>query len=147
MTADSGTDQDCSHAVGLSMTVPVGQITAARHSLVDWARSRRVPRAIVDAIALAAYEAMANAAEHAYPNGDGEVTLRATRGPGGTVIATVVDHGRWRQPPADPGTRGHGIPLIHQLADDADIHFGELGTRVRMRWYLPASEPATGRSD
>lgn len=131
MPADSG----CCAPV-LSLTVPVEEITAARHRLVAWARTQQVPGTVVDALALAAYEAMANAAEHAYPDGDGEVTLRVEWSDDDVVTATVADHGHWRPPPDDPGTRGHGLPLIRQLADDALIHHDGAGTSVEMRWDL-----------
>jgi serine/threonine-protein kinase RsbW len=85
-------------------------------------------------IVLASYEAMANAAEHAYaghPHGD--LTIEATY----TVAAltvVVVDGGAWRAPTGEDPFRGRGLPLIAALTDRNVVRHGPDGTLVSMDW-------------
>ncbi|HWE89090.1 MAG TPA: ATP-binding protein [Pseudonocardiaceae bacterium] len=119
------------------------QVTTLRLEIQDWAREAGLPTEVVDAVALAAYEAMANVVEHAYGDGDGSgagsgtgtVDLHASI-EDGTLTVTVADQGRWRPPPADPGLRGRGLALIEGLAGRATITPTGRGTTVRMRWPL-----------
>jgi serine/threonine-protein kinase RsbW len=93
-------------------------------------------------IVLAVYEAVANAAEHAYrtlPVHPGQprpiaveaLYRRRTR----TLEITVSDHGRWR-PPLPTHTRGYGLRLIRAVADTTNIHTGPGGTTVTAQWRL-----------
>lgn len=128
----------------MRLSVSTDGITQARHALVAWARDAGCDPDLVQRIELAGYEALANAGEHAYPDGVGTVELTAVYD-GGRVSITVVDRGHWRPPPADPGTRGHGLPLIERLADRAEIGRGPNGTSVRMLWNTaPPDERASG---
>ncbi|MFF5987154.1 ATP-binding protein [Prauserella flavalba] len=111
--------------------------TELRGELAEWSRGLGLPEQTRDAIAIAAYEAMANVVTHAYPAGTtGVLELRADR-QGDGVAVVVSDRGRWRTPPADPGIlHGRGLPLIHALSDHAEIRPAAAGTTVTLTWHV-----------
>ncbi|MFJ6095957.1 ATP-binding protein [Williamsia muralis] len=88
------------------------------------------------AIVLAAYEALANAAEHAYA-GDphpGTMSIEARHSPSSDRLSvTVSDRGRWR-PPAHNRFRGRGIPLIRALCDRPVFVKEASGTTLTLEW-------------
>jgi anti-sigma regulatory factor (Ser/Thr protein kinase) len=93
-------------------------------------------------ITLTISEAAANAIEHAYGPGDAEFDLEV-RLLDGEVLATVRDHGRWReQRTAAEGTRGRGLGIIEGLMDNVEVTRSDAGTTVRMRRRLEPSEAA-----
>lgn len=87
-------------------------------------------------VILAVNEALANAAEFAYPRGGpGTADLEAVRDViRGTLTVTVSDRGLWRESNPLPGrrSRGRGIPLMRILADSLSIDTTGPGTRVRL---------------
>jgi serine/threonine-protein kinase RsbW len=96
-------------------------------------------------VLLATYEALANAAEHAYQDtqGLGTMNLLAHYDPGaGRLVVTVSDGGTWREPARGSASgapfalRGRGIPLMQALADDATIRGTTGGTHVRLSWPI-----------
>jgi anti-sigma regulatory factor (Ser/Thr protein kinase) len=92
----------------------------------------------VDDVVLATHEALANIADHAYPEGDGDAFLDADVTPE-AVVVVVRDRGRWRPPSIDPGWRGRGLTIIRGLAEQVEVRQGDGGTTVVMRWALPGS--------
>ncbi|MGH3878293.1 MAG: ATP-binding protein [Actinophytocola sp.] len=127
----------------LHVRVPAvaGRLTGLRHTLSDWAERVGLTTEDCEALTLATYEAMANTVEHAYEGQvRGVLDLRAVRDHAeGRVVVTVTDYGRWRPPPADPGTRGRGLHLIRGLTPDSAISPSKKGTTVSMSWPLPTS--------
>jgi serine/threonine-protein kinase RsbW len=111
------------------------QLAGVRREVEQWAQGAGLAEELVEDVVLAAHEALANVADHAYPDGDGEAWLEA-RCADSAVEATVRDEGAWRTPPADPGWRGRGLMIIRGLADAVDVHHDGAGTVVRMRWKL-----------
>lgn len=111
-----------------------GHLVEVRHQLERWAARTGLPAPAVADLVLSTYEALANAAEHAYPSGHGPVDLVAARTTEGRVLVTVSDRGRWRPPPVDPGFRGRGLLMIKMLADRMEIRQGAHGTTVHMEW-------------
>ena len=110
-----------------------------RDELEQWARSAGLSDRVADSLALASYEAMANAVEHAYDGRTGLLDVEAAlRGAG--VQVTVTDQGSWRTPEENAAERRRGLLLIHRLADEAVVTSGEDGTRVLMRWDVPISD-------
>jgi serine/threonine-protein kinase RsbW len=113
------------------------QLAHVRRELTVWASTVGLTVSDIDGLLLASYEALANAAEHAY-SGDGPrvVDLVASKQNDGYVDVIVRDYGCWRPEPADPGFRGRGLLMIRNLAHDAEIRKEPDGTTVRMRWQL-----------
>lgn len=48
------------------------------------------------------------------------------------VLIEVTDSGRWRPPPADPGTRGRGLTMIRGCTEILKITTTANGTQVAM---------------
>lgn len=93
---------------------------------------------MVEDLVLAVYEAIANAAEHAYAghlSGPGLMWLQAHRAID-HVLIIVSDRGRWRTPHPG-GVRGRGIPLMRVLIPDVDTRCDDRGTVVRLRVHVP----------
>lgn len=110
------------------------ELAPMRAALRAWLAGRDLPGTIRTDLLLAVGEACANSVEHAY----------AGRGPGGVVRVAVTpdedglrievrDGGRWRPPPADPGDRGRGLPLMRAVSDDFTVHEDATGTTVAFR--------------
>jgi anti-sigma regulatory factor (Ser/Thr protein kinase) len=78
-------------------------------------------------------EAAANAIEHAYGPGGGDIHIDAVRSDD-AVIVRVRDEGHWR-PPRRP-SRGRGLPLMQALADEVRIRHEPDGTSVELRWAV-----------
>lgn len=110
--------------------------SALRVALNKWLAALGVnPNRAYDVV-LAAYEAMANAVEHAYESHSepGTLDLHAQCVPTtGWVEVIVSDRGEWAVHPPD-STRGKGVPLMHALADTTAVTSDSRGTTVRMVW-------------
>ena len=106
-----------------------------RAQLASWAGRFGLSADAVDDIVLATHEALANVADHAYPDGDGEAELDAACVQG-EIRVVVRDHGSWKVP-QEPGWRGRGLVLIAGLAEHVDVHRAPAGTCIAMRWRLP----------
>ncbi|HJQ48154.1 MAG TPA: SpoIIE family protein phosphatase [Amycolatopsis sp.] len=87
---------------------------------------------------LAVGEAGTNVVEHAYGPAGGSVMVHLEL-QDTAVIATVRDHGRWRQPRGV--NRGRGLLLMQKCGDEVRIEQGEEGTRVVIRRDV-SPEPA-----
>ena len=85
-----------------------------------------------DALVLSVYEALANAAEHAYAGSvTGPMHLEAARHGASTIRVTVADEGRWRF--GRTGSfRGRGLPTMRKLLDAVHVVRGARGTRVEL---------------
>jgi serine/threonine-protein kinase RsbW len=121
-----------------------GQLVEVRHHLQRWVAGTGLPALTMADVVLASYEALANAAEHAYPSGPGSVDLVAARTTDDRVLVTVRDYGRWRPPPHDPGLRGRGLMMIRVLTQRVKIAQDREGTTVHMEWELPAPGRGSG---
>jgi serine/threonine-protein kinase RsbW len=122
------------------------RLSSVRAQVAAWAGRLGVSADTVDDIVLATHEALANVADHAYPDGEGEAELDAAC-ENGEIRVVVRDHGRWRAPPSDPGSRGRGLVIIQGLTEDVDVHRTQAGTSVAMRWRLPERRPGSTRWD
>lgn len=120
-----------------SLAVPE-RLAALRRELGEWARAAGMSEEGVASLALAAYEAMANAAEHAYRGARGIVEVSAVRGVAPARIEVeITDRGQWRLPlPGRNGVGGRGLVLARELSDECHVGTGPGGARVRMRWLL-----------
>jgi serine phosphatase RsbU (regulator of sigma subunit)/anti-sigma regulatory factor (Ser/Thr protein kinase) len=126
----------------LDLRVPneIVSLDVVRDALRAWLEGARAPRAEAEEVVLAAWEACANAIEHANAPGSGHVVVRATLDDS-RVRVVVEDSGRWR-PPAETPDRGLGLRLIHSLMSSVDVAVSEGGTRVTLEKALAgAGEP------
>jgi serine/threonine-protein kinase RsbW len=107
-----------------------------RRLLTGWAAKEGLDDETAQAIVLSGYEVLANSVEHGYrDHGEGPVELYAYC-LDDMVTVTIVDHGQWRPPPADPGFRGRGLDLVRGLSNRADVTRSDQGTTVTMTWLL-----------
>jgi len=90
-------------------------------------------------VLLAAWEACANAVEHAQEPSSGSFTLHADR-EDDLVRLRVTDAGRWRVPGAGSSERGLGLPLMRGLMDRVDIVHAADGTVLVLERRLGARE-------
>ena len=111
--------------------------TRLRHDLTAWL-AVDVSDDQLDDLVLAAYEALANAAEHAYPDlggGARPIHLDARRAQD-CVLVVITDEGTWRTPTGER-FRSRGLAVIHRLIPDVHISRGPTGTVVHLRMWLP----------
>lgn len=109
-----------------------------RHALAEWAARIGMAAEQNEALTLATYEALANAAAHAYPEGvEGVVDVHAVHRPeSARVEVTVTDYGSWRPPDESGMLGGRGLVLVRSLAENAEVTTDASGTTVRMAWSL-----------
>ena len=112
------------------------RLSEVRAQVAAWVGRFGLSGDTVDDIVLATHEALANVADHAYPDGSGDAELDAAC-ENGEIRVVVRDHGRWQAPAGDPGWRGRGLVLIQGLAEHVDVQRAAAGTSVAMRWRLP----------
>ncbi|WP_300008696.1 SpoIIE family protein phosphatase [Pseudonocardia sp.] len=125
------------------------QLRPVRAAVRAWAGQHALPAEVADDLLLAVGEAVANAVEHAYPDGaPGEVECTLHRAVDGPVQAVVRDTGTWRPAPTDNGHRGHGLAMIRALTADSELDGLPTGTTVRFRLPVATSPPRMyGHSD
>jgi serine/threonine-protein kinase RsbW len=92
-------------------------------------------------VVLAAWEACANAVEHAQGPASATFGLHAHRD-GQVLRLRVGDSGRWRAPGSAPPDRGLGLPLMRGLMDRVDIVHAAGGTVVVLERRLDGTQPA-----
>jgi anti-sigma regulatory factor (Ser/Thr protein kinase) len=127
-----------SEELELSAAARPEALQSMRHALGDWLADAGAASDEAGDVALAVGEALANAVEHAYEEGeDGAVALVARREDDGVVAVAVRDFGRgdWRRPAAGPG-RGCGIGLMQALMDSVEVTWSPKGTEVVLRRRL-----------
>ena len=110
-----------------------------RHELATWL-ALDVPDEPLEDLVLATYEAIANAAEHAYADhtdASGPIHLHARR-TSDCVVITVTDEGEWRTP-IGQGFRSRGLALMHLLVPDVHIGPNHTGTAVHLRMWIPTN--------
>ena len=109
---------------------------AARHALVDFAAAAGASVEKLEAIHLAACEALTNVVVHAYREVAGSIHVNAA------VIESelwviVSDDGSGMQPRRDSPGLGYGLKLIADAADEVTIvGRASAGTEVRMRFAI-----------
>jgi anti-anti-sigma factor len=127
------------------MPAEPAELASMRRTVARWAAAAGLPGEVVDDLQLALGEAMANAVEHAYADDSaGECEYLVAQDADGDLRVSVVDHGRWRPPPADRGHRGRGLELISALADGVQVDrttADGAGTTVRFRVPVPGDGP------
>ncbi len=96
-----------------------------------WLAGEDLDHDTVDALVLAASEALENCCDHAFTDvgAVGTMTLSAREFPDRLVI-TVGDDGHWQVPAAGPTRRGRGLATIRVLVDHVALTSGVEGTRL-----------------
>src|SRR5437588_4729718 len=113
-------------------------VAEARNALTAFAEEAGVDQERIDAIRLAASEAVTNAVLHAYqPDREtGAIQIRASY-IGDELWLLIADAGSELRPRADSPGLGLGLALIAQLADEFQIlSRGSGGTELRLRFKL-----------
>ncbi|GAA4853054.1 hypothetical protein GCM10023201_52990 [Actinomycetospora corticicola] len=124
------------HPLVVSAAAQGSQVRVLRRRLAAWLGGDHLDGDAVDDVVSAASEALENCCDHAYgaAPGAGTMTLSAHRLPGDddALEVDVVDDGRWRSAPTDPGRRGRGLAMMRALVDDVTVEAGPGGTRIRL---------------
>ena len=122
-------------------------VADGRSKLADFAAKAGATPSQVDAVRLAASEAMTNSVLHAYRGGPGLIYVNAAVASGELWIL-ISDDGCGLRPRADRPGLGLGLGLISEVSDDfAVVSRATGGTEVRIRFNLvtnhaPAEAPA-----
>ena len=117
-------------------------VPLARSALVAIARSAGADEDRLEAVRLAASEALTNAVIHAYPRRAGRIHVTAWTGPG-EFIVEISDDGLGFQAHTETPGLGMGLGLISQVTDDFTIRQPTAGgTSVRMRFWLESETRA-----
>jgi serine/threonine-protein kinase RsbW len=129
---------DSEHFLRTAMPADAVVVTDTRKQFGTWLRTHFVlDDERFNDVLLAVNEALANAADHAYPSDScrGTVDMAAVQQLGIALTITIVDHGTWRNPSRQrTERRGRGIPLMRALADRLSIDPSTHGTKVTMVW-------------
>jgi serine phosphatase RsbU (regulator of sigma subunit)/transcriptional regulator with GAF, ATPase, and Fis domain/anti-sigma regulatory factor (Ser/Thr protein kinase) len=128
----------------LSLALPPvsGSLETLRVELGHWLTRAAIPQRDARDILLAAWEAGANAIEHA--DGRGDVTVHATL-LGDRVRIDIRDCGPWKETPTDED-RGFGLRLIQALTTTTEIDRSAAGTRVSFERSVTAQSAGEGGS-
>jgi serine phosphatase RsbU (regulator of sigma subunit)/anti-sigma regulatory factor (Ser/Thr protein kinase) len=124
----------------LDLRVPsdVEALGLVRESLRVWLEGTSATPADAHDLVLAAWEACANAVEHAQEPAGEHVTVHADV-TNGRVRIVVEDSGSWK-PPAEQSDRGLGLRLMHALMSSVDIARDGAGTRITLEKELAGAE-------
>lgn len=128
-------------------------VAEARNALTDFAQKAGADQERLEAVRLAASEAVTNAVVHAYRLGQrGSVQVSASYVEN-ELWVLIADAGNGLRPRADSPGLGLGLALIAQLADEFQIlSRGSGGTELRLRFKLAPTrrrsdrDPGAGRS-
>jgi anti-sigma regulatory factor (Ser/Thr protein kinase) len=119
------------------------RLAAVRRTVAAWSAQAALSDDAAADLQLLLSEAATNAVEHAYRGteaGEFVYSVRRLRDAGVRVV--VQDFGRWRPPPDDPGYRGRGLAVIHNLAEEVSLDFSDHGTRIA--FTVPSDLPPLG---
>ncbi len=122
-------------------------VPRARAAVTDFAREAGARDALLEAIQLAASEAITNAVMHAYEHADrGEVQVSASYIED-ELWLLIADTGHGMRPRDNSPGLGLGLALIAQLATEFQIlSRGSGGTELRMRFSLaPAGSESAAK--
>jgi anti-sigma regulatory factor (Ser/Thr protein kinase) len=126
--------------LGERLPTDARRLPAMRRRLGSWSALAALSDDTTADLQLMLSEAATNSVEHAYRDDPaGEFVYSVRRRDDGAIRVEVQDFGRWRPPPTDPGYRGRGLAVIHNLADEVTLEIGESGTRVA--FTVPGNPP------
>jgi anti-sigma regulatory factor (Ser/Thr protein kinase) len=119
------------------------RLSAVRRTVAAWSAQAALSEDAAADLQLLLSEAATNAVEHAYRSSEaGEFVYSVHRRPDAAVRVVVQDFGRWQPPPDDPGYRGRGLAVIHNLAEEVSLDVSDQGTRIA--FTVPSDLPPLG---
>ena len=116
-----------------------GSVRAARRALTRFAVQAGASAEQVEAVRLAASEALTNAVKHAYPDSDGTVEITAALACG-ELCVLIADDGCGIRPHVSRGGLGLGLTLIASLCDELQIVKGSSGGTGLWLWFKLRTE-------
>ena len=131
------------HPQDLQQTYPAvpESVRAGRRALTRFAAGAGASSERVEAVGLAASEALTNAVKHAYPHGEGTVHLTAAVA-GGELRVLIADDGCGIRPHVSHGGPGLGLTLIASLCDEVQIAKRSSGGTEVGLWFKLRTEPS-----
>jgi anti-sigma regulatory factor (Ser/Thr protein kinase) len=124
--------------LGQSYDAVAASVPAARRALTQFAQRAGADSEQLDAIRLAASEAITNAVVHAYDGVAGRIHVSAALA-SGELWVLIADDGCGLQVTANSPGLGAGLALISEVTDSfAIVKRSNGGTEVRMRFNLDA---------
>jgi two-component sensor histidine kinase len=109
-----------------------GSVTETRRRVGEYAEAGGANRRDVE---LAVAEAVGNAVAHAFVGRDnGVISVRAEIEGPNQLLVEVADNGSGIMAPARSPQSGFGLPIIGAVTDSAEIHSGNRGTRLELRF-------------
>jgi anti-sigma regulatory factor (Ser/Thr protein kinase) len=125
--------------VRLTMPARAEGVGVVRQALAGMADALAFDAAVVADMKMAVTEACTNVVVHAYPDGDGPMSVRAGLADGALTVV-VSDEGRGILPRPDSPGLGLGLPLIATLASSLELGTSDRDeTEVRMVFELDAT--------
>jgi anti-sigma regulatory factor (Ser/Thr protein kinase) len=106
-------------------------VTEARKRVAAYAEAVGANRRDAE---LAVAEAVANAVHALVGRDNGVITVRAELDGPNELLVEVVDNGSGITTPARSPQAGFGLPIIGAVSDGVEIHTGDWGTRLEMRF-------------
>jgi anti-sigma regulatory factor (Ser/Thr protein kinase) len=146
MTDATATPDVQTETPDLEITLPARaeNVAVVRHAVGGLGEVLEVDDQTLSDIKLAVTEACTNVVVHAYPEGEGPMSLRAAIDDR-HLLLVVTDRGRGIVPRPDSPGLGLGLPLIATLAQSLELGTGNLEeTEVRMIFDLGAPALAIG---
>jgi anti-sigma regulatory factor (Ser/Thr protein kinase) len=121
----------------ITLVAEAGAASVVRDRVRSWLTGWWWPDRDLDDIVLAVNEAVANVIDHAYlaQPFPGDVTVFAwliNGSDGRKAGISVIDRGRWRPIPHDPGNRGRGLMMMRACTGLLHIEHSEAGTAATM---------------
>jgi anti-sigma regulatory factor (Ser/Thr protein kinase) len=121
------------------------RLSAMRRRVASWSALAALSEDTTADLQLLLSEAASNAVEHAYRETEaGEFVYSVRRRADARIRVVVQDFGRWQPLPDDPGYRGRGLAVIHNLADEVTLDVSDHGTRIA--FTMPGHIPPLGKS-
>ena len=117
-------------------------VRQARRALTRFAAQAGVGAEQIDAVRLAATEALTNAVKHAYPDAAGSVQVTAAVACG-ELCVEIADDGCGIRPHVPRGGLGLGLTLIASLCDELQIVKRSSGGTGLWLWFKLRSEAPT----
>lgn len=121
-------------ALELFLPARPDELAPLRRTLNDWLARIGASQTEAFEVTVSVNEIAANAIEHAYSTSESLFQVEGSFD-GATVVFTVRDSGRWRDPRPN-GDCGRGLEMARALMDEVDVAPGPEGTEVKLRRRL-----------